>query len=101
MNHRFPYLVLPCCSVNLQSATGRQWDETAKAPHFDYREGDQTYQVWYDDTESLAIKYQVSIDCTDRTSDQLTFVDCHPDGAGRCGLLDSKFFGLLQCQHGQ
>ena len=42
-----------------KSHTGRQWDEVAKAPHFDYSENNQTYQVWYDDPESLFIKYKV------------------------------------------
>ena len=43
-----------------KSKTGRKWDEVAKAPHFDYSEGDITYQVWYDDPESLFVKYKVT-----------------------------------------
>ena len=42
-----------------KSKTGRRWDEVAKAPHFDYLEGDITYQVWYDDPQSLFLKYKV------------------------------------------
>jgi len=45
-----------------QSNTGRQWDEVAKAPHFDYFEGNQTYQVWYDDPQSLFVKYKIAAD---------------------------------------
>ena len=39
---------------------GRRWDEGSKTPYFHYREGGTTYQVWYDDPESLRIKYQVT-----------------------------------------
>ena len=42
-----------------KSKTGRRWDEVAKAPHFDYLEGDIAYQVWYDDPQSLFVKYKV------------------------------------------
>ena len=62
---------------------GRKWDEESATPMFEYkylnrpmfqtkimmkyldfdffqcREGEQNFQVWYDDPQSLAIKYQV------------------------------------------
>ena len=45
-----------------KSVSGRVWDEESKTPYFNYQESDQTewYQVWYDDPQSLAIKYQVA-----------------------------------------
>jgi len=39
---------------------GRKWDEESSTPMFEYREGSQDFQVWYDDPQSLAIKYQVA-----------------------------------------
>ena len=43
-----------------KSTEGRKWDEVSKTPYFDYQEGNQTYQVWYDDPQSLHIKYKVT-----------------------------------------
>ena len=60
---------------------GRKWDEESSTPMFEYRwlhnqfwnynwlhfikdflrEGIQDFQVWYDDPQSLAIKYQVRL----------------------------------------
>ena len=66
---------------------GRKWDEESATPMFEYRslrraqsliafksticsiyfnedilrEGSQDFQVWYDDPQSLAIKYQVRL----------------------------------------
>ena len=62
---------------------GRKWDEESSTPMFEYRwlggaktylvliefhftddflrEGSQDFQVWYDDPQSLAIKYQVRL----------------------------------------
>ena len=62
---------------------GRKWDEESSTPMFEYRwlhnqfsnynllhfikdflrEGSQDFQVWYDDPQSLAIKYQVKNFC--------------------------------------
>ena len=36
------------------------WDEDSKTPYFNYKEGSDTYQVWYDDPRSLHIKYKVT-----------------------------------------
>lgn len=44
------------------SEGGREWDGASATPTFTYREGSQDYQVWYDDPQSLAIKYQVAKD---------------------------------------
>jgi len=42
------------------SEDGRRWDTESATPTFNYREDNQDYQVWYDDPESLTIKYQVA-----------------------------------------
>jgi di-N-acetylchitobiase len=36
--------------------SGRQWDSQLLAPYFSYTNGGQTYQVWYDDAESISYK---------------------------------------------
>ncbi len=42
---------------------GRQWDEASQTPYFSYQNENGTWhQVWYDDPESLAIKYGVARD---------------------------------------
>ena len=41
-----------------QSYTGRVWNTTFKTPFFNYKASDgHIHQVWYDDPESLGIKY--------------------------------------------
>ena len=41
-----------------QSYTGRVWNTTFKTPFFNYKASDShIHQVWYDDPESLGIKY--------------------------------------------
>ena len=44
-----------------KSSDGRKWDEDSKTPYFHYVESNTTYQVWYDDPESLYIKYKVDL----------------------------------------
>ena len=44
-----------------KSSDGRKWDENSKTPYFHYVDSNNTYQVWYDDPESLHIKYKVNI----------------------------------------
>jgi len=44
------------------STTGRIWDNSTSSPYFNYLDGQNTHQVWYDDAESLGIKYQYAID---------------------------------------
>ena len=40
------------------SLTGRVWNSTLKTPMFNYKDANGTYhQVWYDDPESLGIKF--------------------------------------------
>ncbi|XP_030850869.1 di-N-acetylchitobiase [Strongylocentrotus purpuratus] len=43
----------------LNSTTGRKWNATYKAPYFDYKNSEtgEAYQVWYDDTQSLQLRY--------------------------------------------
>jgi len=40
------------------STSGRHWDNTLKAPYFNLRVENQMHQIWYDDPESLVLKYQ-------------------------------------------
>eukprot|EP00118_Oscarella_pearsei_P015946 m.148468 g.148468 ORF g.148468 m.148468 type:complete len:357 (+) comp38498_c1_seq15:57-1127(+) len=41
------------------STSGRVWNDTLKAPYFNYKALDgSTHQVWYDDPESLTLKYE-------------------------------------------
>ncbi|XP_014785201.1 di-N-acetylchitobiase [Octopus bimaculoides] len=43
-----------------KSLTGRQWDTASKTPYFTYQENhNSSYQVWYDDAESLGLKYKL------------------------------------------
>lgn len=47
----------------MKHSTGRMWDETAKSPYFTYKEP-VTYdlhQVWFDDKESLKLKYDMAL----------------------------------------
>lgn len=44
-----------------KSQTGKIWDKSSMTPFFTYQEDDGTiYQVWYDDTESLQLKYKLA-----------------------------------------
>ena len=47
-----------------KSKEGRVWDEVSKTPYFNYVEeaSNTSYQVWYDDPESLGIKYKIAED---------------------------------------
>ncbi|MCK4577578.1 MAG: T9SS type A sorting domain-containing protein [Candidatus Marinimicrobia bacterium] len=40
---------------------GRQWDATSSSPWFNYADNDNR-QVWYDDSLSLALKYELALD---------------------------------------
>ena len=57
-----PFSKYLACYLLEKSASGRGWDEESKTPYFNYREANQTYQVWYDDPQSLSIKYKVATD---------------------------------------
>ena len=45
-----------------ESRSGRIWDTQSKTPWFFYSDGETQYQVWYDDLESLQVKYLVARD---------------------------------------
>jgi di-N-acetylchitobiase len=46
----------------LNSTTGRIWNKTLSAPFFDYKATDGVvHQVWYDDPESLGLKYDYAL----------------------------------------
>lgn len=43
-----------------QSKAGRQWDKQSQTPYFTFSKDDgHQYQVWFDDPQSLSIKYQI------------------------------------------
>lgn len=46
------------------STTGRLWDEDAKSPYFTYTDpmSLDVHQVWFDDKESLKLKYDMALD---------------------------------------
>ncbi|KAK3088727.1 hypothetical protein FSP39_023057 [Pinctada imbricata] len=43
------------------STTGRRWDTDTMSPYFDFNYDNITYQVWYDDPESLSLKYKLAV----------------------------------------
>ena len=63
------------------------------------REGSQDFQVWYDDPQSLAIKYQARLRKKDWTTVGLT-IGGKTFGDERSRFLDGKLFGLFQHSHG-
>jgi spore germination protein YaaH len=47
---------------NEQSATyGRLWDATSQTPWYRWNDGTNWHQVWYDDAESLGLKYDLAV----------------------------------------
>lgn len=46
------------------STTGRIWDRTTLSPYFIYKDpsSGNLHQVWYDDPQSLALKYEKAVD---------------------------------------
>ncbi|GAB6030791.1 hypothetical protein CHUAL_007638 [Chamberlinius hualienensis] len=76
-----PYVNILASYLNI-STTGRIWDETSQSPYFNFIDTSTgaTNQVWYDDPESLSVKYQYAIDNDLRgvgmwTSDFLDYSD--------------------------
>lgn len=48
--------------TSVNQTSGRRWDESLQTPYFNYVAEDGTvHQVWYDDPESLALKYDVAV----------------------------------------
>ena len=45
-------------AVNNSQIYGRIWDSDSNTPWYRYKSGDTWHQVWYDDDESLNLKYQ-------------------------------------------
>ncbi|XP_062621506.1 di-N-acetylchitobiase-like [Saccostrea cucullata] len=43
-----------------KSSTGRIWDKKTLSPYFNFVNNTVTYQIWYDDPESLVLKYNIS-----------------------------------------
>lgn len=40
---------------------GRQWDTTSQTPWYRYQSSGQWHQVWYDDAQSLGLKYDLAL----------------------------------------
>jgi di-N-acetylchitobiase len=53
-----------CIALLQNSLTGRRWDPDTQTPWFNYysSQDGRVHQVWYDDIESLSIKYQIVSD---------------------------------------
>jgi spore germination protein YaaH len=45
-------------AINNSEIYGRIWDLDSNTPWYYYKSGDTWHQVWYDDDESLRLKYQ-------------------------------------------
>ncbi|WP_164888527.1 glycosyl hydrolase family 18 protein [Methanosarcina sp. MSH10X1] len=45
-------------AINNSQIYGRIWDSDSNTPWYYYKSGDTWHQVWYDDDESLRLKYQ-------------------------------------------
>jgi PGF-pre-PGF domain-containing protein len=45
-------------AINNSQIYGRIWDSDSNTPWYFYKTGDTWHQVWYDDDESLRLKYQ-------------------------------------------
>jgi spore germination protein YaaH len=45
-------------AINDSQIYGRIWDSDSNTPWYCYKSGDTWHQVWYDDDESLRLKYQ-------------------------------------------
>ncbi|KAJ8300944.1 hypothetical protein KUTeg_022463 [Tegillarca granosa] len=43
------------------STTGRIWEDSTLTPYFNFKKGNVTYQVRYDDLESLTLKYTIAM----------------------------------------
>eukprot|EP00040_Diaphanoeca_grandis_P012293 m.62432 g.62432 ORF g.62432 m.62432 type:complete len:401 (-) comp23154_c1_seq3:152-1354(-) len=62
--------------LNSPNATKRRWDDSTQSPYFNYRDGaGRIHQVWYDDAESLAIKYALATKAGLRGTGPYTFDD--------------------------
>lgn len=55
---------------------GRRWDASTMTPYFNYKDtnGD-VHQVWYDDAESMAVKYRIARESGIRGTGPFTFDD--------------------------
>merc|ERR1712176_1501016 len=56
------YALLRKHLASKSATTGRRWDPTLKSPYFNYRSTTDNliHQVWYDDPESLSLKYRLA-----------------------------------------
>tara|TARA_B100000524_G_C23628163_1_gene362225 strand:+ start:62 stop:1213 length:1152 start_codon:yes stop_codon:yes gene_type:complete len=77
---------LHCCS-----ATGRRWDESQAAPWFNVFAGGTVLQYWYDDPQSLRLKYASARRQGLRGVGPYTFTDA--DGKG--GMMYQAFDAFL------
>lgn len=59
---QLPYVNI--MSILNTSTTGRIWDSNTASPYFNFIDSSSgnTHQMWYDDPESLGLKYQYAVD---------------------------------------
>ena len=56
--HEIEYHLIQDTIDNNQSLTGRMWDESVQSPWYNYKATDgTTHQRWFDDPQSLSLKY--------------------------------------------
>ncbi|KAK3235098.1 hypothetical protein CYMTET_54689 [Cymbomonas tetramitiformis] len=64
------------------STTGRRWDTSTMSPYFNYFAEDGTlHQIWYDDPESLGLKYRFAREMGLRGTGPYTYDDLDNDGS--------------------
>lgn len=64
-----------------QALTPRRWDSSVQSPYFNFQAADgAVHQMWYDDAESLTLKYQAARALSLRGVGPYTFDDLDNDG---------------------
>lgn len=76
----------------VNATTTRRWDPTLKAPFFNYKAQDGIHQVWYDDSESLTIKYSIAKELGLRGVGfwHIDALDYNGSISGRTGIEEAK-----------
>jgi spore germination protein YaaH len=49
-----PAVMMPTAAASY----GKKWDSASKTPYWEWSSGGKNYQAWYEDAESMAIKFQ-------------------------------------------
>lgn len=75
---------------------GRQWDALSQTPWYRWHDGTNWHQVWYDDAESLGLKYQLAID-EGLQGVGIWALDYDSGRTELWDLLEEKFGGCYPC----